>query len=265
MSKISNAIKNTNLQSALIPFITAGYPSLKTTKEVIYLLDDIGVNAIELGIPYSDALADGPIIQESSRIALKHKVCINQIINLVKDINQEIKTPLIIFTYLNPILSKGIDSFIKDIAEAGVKGLIIPDLPIEESDYFITVCNYYSIELILFISPASPDKRIQEILLKAPGCIYLVSSYGVTGLRNKIGSHLFQLIKKIKNTTNKQIMLGFGISNAQQVSEIMNYNLDIDAIVMGSAFIKMISSSCKNNNYQDLSIFCEQLKSSMKV
>ena len=263
MFTISNAISNTKLKSALIPFITAGYPNLSVTSEVIRLLDNEGVNAIELGIPYSDALADGPLIQEASRVALQQKVCFEQILNLVKQLNRSIKTPLIIFTYLNPLLSRGAHSFIKDISKVGIKGLVIPDLPIEEADYFIDICTYYNIELILFISPASPEKRIEKIISKAPGCIYLVSSYGVTGLRDSFYDHLLPLIKKIKSKTDKCIMLGFGISNEDQVSEIMNFSLKVDAIVMGSAFIEQISSSLIDDNYEKLTSFCREIKRSM--
>lgn len=264
MFTISHAISKADLKSALIPFITAGYPNLATTSKVIHLLDNQGVHAIELGIPYSDALADGPIIQASSRIALKQKICVNQILALVKQLSSNIKAPIIIFTYLNPILSQGIESFINKIAEAGAKGLVIPDLPIEESDYFIAVCKYYSIELILFISPASPETRVKETLAKAPGCIYLVTSYGVTGLRESLGGYIFQLVKKIKNMTSKRLILGFGISNDQQVSEIMSYDLSIDAIVMGSAFIKQITYSYQNNDYRHLDVFCQKLRNAMK-
>ena len=126
------------------------------------------------------------------------------------------------------------------------------------------MCNYYNIELILFISPASPDERIQEVLLKAPGCIYLVTSYGVTGLRTRLEDYLFSLVKKIRNTTDKRIMLGFGISNTQQVSQIMSFNLHIDAIVMGSAFIQQITSGYTKNDYKDLIVFCENIKDVMK-
>ena len=264
MLTISNAISNTNLKSALIPFVIAGYPNLKVTSKVIHLLDNQGVHAIELGIPYSDALADGILIQESSRIALEQKICLDQILTLVNELNRSIRAPIIIFTYLNPILSKGIDSFIKEISDAGAKGLVVPDLPLEESDYFIAICSFYNIELILFISPASSEARVQEIISKAPGCIYVVSSYGVTGLRKSLGTNLYQLVQKIKNNTNKRIMLGFGISNERQVSEIMQYDLKVDAIVMGSAFIRQIAYSYESDNYENLNIFCQNIKQSMK-
>ncbi len=260
MLTISNSILNSDLRSALVPFITAGYPSLRVTSEVIHLLDSEGVNAIELGIPYSDALADGPIIQESSRIALQHHISIDQILDFVNELNKSIRTPLIIFTYLNPILSKGIHEFVKDISKAGAKGLVIPDLPIEEADYFISICNYYRLELILFISPASPEARIKKIVAKAPGCIYLVSSYGVTGFRDSLGSHLSNQLIKIKSMTDKPIMLGFGISNEQQIANIMSLDLSVDAIVMGSAFIQKINSTHDGENYKELKKFCQKIK-----
>ena len=258
MLTISNTILNSDSKSALVPFITVGYPNLKVTTEIIQLLDSEGVNAIELGIPYSDALADGPIIQESSRIALQHNITINQILDFVNELNKSIITPLIIFTYLNPILSRGIKEFIRDISKVGVKGLIIPDLPIEEADYLIAICNYYQLELILFISPGSSDMRIKEIVSKAPGCIYLVSSYGVTGVRNNLGSHLSTQLKKIKGMTNKPIMLGFGISNEKQIIDAMSLEVKVDALVIGSAFIRRLNSF--SDSYKEVTEFCQKIK-----
>lgn len=264
MLTISNAIASSKLKSAFIPFITAGYPNVSVTSEVITILDQLGVHAIELGIPYTDALADGPVIQESSRIALEQNIVFSQILDLVRSSSSIINTPIIIFTYLNPILSQGIESFIKEIAKAGARGLVIPDLPIEESDYFIEICKHYQVELILFISPASPEIRIKEILRKAPGCVYLVSSYGVTGLRNSLSEGLCSLIKRVKVMTDKHVLLGFGISNASQVSEILNNEFSVDAIVMGSIIIKKISSSYMSGNYDCLKLFCEEIKIAMK-
>lgn len=263
MLSISNAISSTHFKSALVPFVTVGYPNIDVTCRVINLLDKQGVDAIELGIPYSDALADGSVIQESSRIALKQNIHIDQVLDLVSQVSINIKAPLIIFTYLNPILSRGIEVFIKQIAESGAKGLIIPDLPLEESDYLISVCNHYSIELILFISPTSSEKRIIEILSKAPGCIYLVSSYGVTGLRNYVDFNIQNLVHRIKEKSDKNIMLGFGISDEKQVTQIVNSKLDVDAIVMGSAFINQITDSYKNNDYDLLNIFCSKIKNAI--
>ncbi len=265
MLQISNAISNTDLKSALVPFITAGYPSLDITSKILNLLDSQGVHAIELGIPYSDALADGIVIQESSSVALSQKAYVDNIFMLVKKVSMTIKAPIIIFTYLNPILSKGIDLFVRELSESGAKGLVIPDLPLEESDYFIDICKYYDIELIFFISPASKEKRIKETLLKAPGCIYLVSSYGVTGIRDNIDSNISNIIKIIKSNSNKRIMLGFGISNQKNVKDIIDLNLNIDAIVVGSAFINQITHSYKKNDYNNINEFCNKIKDAMLV
>ena len=264
MLQISKAIVNTKFKYSLVPFITAGYPDLESTSKLIRLLDAQGVHAIELGIPYSDALADGPIIQESSRIALNQQVYFEEILELVNQNCSIINTPLIIFTYLNPILSRGIDLFIKEIASAGVKGLIIPDLPIEESDYFIALCNFYKIELILFISLTSSEPRIRQILLKAPGCIYLVSSYGVTGQRESLQKGLPQVISKIKRYSDKPIMLGFGISSESQVAEIVKSKLEINAVVIGSAFIKKITEDGLYDDFFHVKNFCQNIKDSIK-
>ena len=263
MLAISNAISQTVSKSALVPFITVGYPNLSITSKIINLLDMQGVHAIELGIPYSDALADGIVIQESSRIALEQKTYTDQALALVRSLSKSIKAPIIIFTYLNPILSKGIDLFIKEIAQYGAKGLVIPDLPLEEADYIIAISSYYEIQLILFVSPASSEERVKQIVLKAPGCIYLVSSYGVTGLRDTVESNIQNLVKIIKENSNKRIMLGFGISNEHQVAKIMNYNLEIDAIVMGSAFINQITDSYSSGNYNTFNLFCMRVKKAL--
>lgn len=263
MLTISKAIVNTDLKSSLVPFITAGYPNLASTAKLIKLLDAQGVNAIELGIPYSDALADGPVIQESSRIALNQKVYFQKVLELVHQVCSTIQAPIIIFTYLNPILSRGISIFIKEIANAGAKGLIIPDLPIEESDYFIALCNLYNVELILFISLTSSEARIRQIVLKAPGCIYLVSSYGVTGERRNLHKGLSQVIAKIKEYSDKPIMLGFGISNENQIAEIVKSDLAINAIVMGSAFINRIADDNLNSSFDNIKDFCQKIKYSM--
>ena len=264
MLTISKAIANTNLKSSLVPFITAGYPDLGSTSKLISLLDAQGVSAIELGIPYSDALADGPIIQESSRVALNQQVYFEEILTLVNNMGSTISTPIIIFTYLNPILSRGIDLFIKEIANAGAKGLIIPDLPIEEADYFIALCTFYKIELILFIALTSPEERIKQILFKAPGCIYLVSSYGVTGYRDGLNEGLFQVVTTIKKYSDKPIMVGFGISNEDQVSDIIESKLGVDAIVMGSAFIKKIADNASHDSYGNIEDFCQNITKAMK-
>lgn len=259
MFTISETISNVKTRSALVPFITVGYPNLEMTMKIIYLLDKKGANVIELGIPYSDALADGIVIQESSRIALEQKTYIDQVLNLVRKVSPNLVAPIIIFTYYNPILCRGLDTFVREIAESGAKGLIVPDLPLEESDYLIWLCSSYYIELILFVSPTSSESRIKSIVSKAPGCIYLVSSCGVTGLRDVLDSNVQELVRNIKRNTNKCIMLAFGISDRDQILDLMELKLDIDAIVMGSAFIKKITDG-DNLSCETIGSFCESIK-----
>lgn len=262
MITISNVLRNKNTRCALIPFITAGYPDLESTIEALYTLDQKGADIIELGIPYSDALADGPIIQESSRIALSQGIYIDQILYILKTVKYNLTTPIIVFTYYNPILVKGIKNFIVSIADCGVKGLLIPDLPLEETDYVTKLCIEFGIELILFIAPTSSNTRINNILAKSQGSIYVVSKNGVTGLGNELNNQIQDLVKKIKNIQiDKPIMLGFGISNAEQAQRISKWN--VDGIVMGSAFVKVMSNRPSNEAIKSVGSFCAMIKNAI--
>lgn len=251
---------------AFIPFITAGYPSIDLTIKLLLTLDKNGADVIELGIPYSDALADGYLIQNASKVALQNGVYIDQVIHILKSINNKINAPIVIFTYYNPILVRGISDFIRAIAQYGAKGLIIPDLPVEETDYILQLCLQYNLELIFFISPTSSKRRIINILSKAPGCVYLVSSTGVTGIRDSISNNVSNLCSYINSETDKLVMLGFGISSPVQVSSLRDSGLGIDAIVVGSAFTRIIVN---NNDKSDTVIidkvghFCKAMNSSL--
>nr|AYR06331.1 tryptophan synthase alpha subunit [Renouxia sp.] len=261
MLTISQTLSSIKPKCALIPFVTAGYPSFDTTIKVLHILDKTGANVIELGIPYSDALADGRIIQESSRLALEQSIYLEQVLDIIREVSPDLKSPIVIFTYYNLILSRGIDQFIQDAYLSGAKGLIVPDLPLEEADYLIQVSSSYSVELILFVSPASSSSRIKSIIAKSPGCIYLVSSYGVTGPRSNIESNLQSLINNIKKNTNKCIMLGFGISSEEQVAKVSRWN--VDGIVIGSAFIDQIQRCEQDKNYNNLKLFCQKIKTAI--
>lgn len=258
MTIISDTLLKRESKCALVPFITAGYPDLKSTIDALYILDKNGADIIELGIPYADALADGPIIQESSRIALNKGVHIDQVINMLKLVVPNLNAPIVLFTYYNPILAKGIEKFLAASAQSGVKGLIIPDLPLEEIDYLIDLCNKHKIELILFVAPTSSKIRINAIVSKSPGCIYLVSSNGVTGIRNKINIQISTLAKEIKNKTQKAVILGFGISNITQVAQISKWS--IDGLVIGSAFIKTMFNKKPNDAIKSLGNFCVEVR-----
>nr|YP_010902426.1 tryptophan synthase alpha subunit [Hypnea nidifica]WCH54281.1 tryptophan synthase alpha subunit [Hypnea nidifica] len=262
MSLISNTLRKNNLRCALVPFITAGFPNISTTINALYALDNNGADVIELGIPYSDALADGPVIQESSKIALNKGVCLDDIISMLKLVTPNLHAPLIIFTYYNPVLAKGILNFVVDISSVGVSGLIIPDLPLEEADYVMKLCDKYDIELILFIAPTSSVHRIKRIIAKSQGCIYLVSSCGVTGVRDQIDDKINNLAKKLKSQTDKVIILGFGISSIEQAKDISKWY--IDGMVIGSAFMKIMLHNSSVNSVKLLGEFCNSIKTSIK-
>lgn len=261
MNYISEVLRKKSPKCALIPFITAGYPSFHQSIEVLYTLDKQGADIIELGIPYSDALADGPVIQESSKIALDQGIYIDQVLTILSEVSNNLLAPIVIFTYYNPVLVRGIKKFIQEISFNGAKGLIIPDLPLEEADYIIDICKNCNIELILFVAPTSSMERIDSILSKSPGCIYLVSSCGVTGFRTQLANNISSLARSIKRKTSKYMMLGFGISDSEQAYNISK--LDIDGIVIGTAFIKLISSSYSYNMISNISSFCAKIRSAI--
>nr|WGH12761.1 Tryptophan synthase alpha subunit [Echinothamnion sp.] len=265
MNFISNILqkKRQNSQCALIPFVTAGYPSIDLTIEALFMLDKQGADIIELGIPYSDALADGPLIQNASKIALSNGIYVEQVLQILSTIQKRITVPIIVFTYYNPILVYGLSRFIEKISRLGIKGLIIPDLPIEETDYILRLCYHHELELIFFVSPTSSEIRITDIVTRAPGSIYLVSNTGVTGMRAHINYDLCFISNYINSKTNKAIMLGFGISSPLQVTNLLQSKLHIDAIVIGSAFTNILSHYYNDNSVdviQELGYFCKQMK-----
>lgn len=263
MATISSIFQTLGKQCALIPFITAGDPDLLSTQKALQVLDKYGADIIELGLPYSDPLADGPVIQEASSRAIKKGVNLDKILNMIKEVKPSIKAPIVLFTYYNPVLNLGINNFIYAISNAGIQGLLIPDLPIEESDYVVSICKLYNIELVMLLAPTSSIERINKIVHKAPGCIYLVSTTGVTGQQSKMTSQLRQLTETIKQITDKSIILGFGISTMQQIEEIKNWN--IDGIVIGSAFVKKLSNDSYENGLNEIKDFCQDAKNAIQL
>nr|ARO91226.1 tryptophan synthase alpha subunit [Rhodochaete parvula]ASK39689.1 tryptophan synthase alpha subunit [Rhodochaete parvula] len=245
-------------QCALVPFITVGDPDLETTEKIVNILDNEGANIIELGIPYSDSLADGPVIQEAAARALRHGTKFTEIIKLITKIAPRISSAIVLFTYYNLILSQECKLFVSRIALAGVKGLIVPDLPIEEADELLSLCNRYNVELILLISPTSSVARIKKITEKAQGCIYIVASTGVTGIRPNLALEVQGLINKVKEFTVKPLIVGFGISTPTHVSLVKSWG--VDGVVLGSAFVKKISSCDKDNMLIYIRKFCQQIK-----
>ncbi|MEW6101731.1 MAG: tryptophan synthase subunit alpha [Candidatus Omnitrophota bacterium] len=224
-------------RKAFIAFITAGYPDLTVTKKLVLEFDKIGVDIIELGVPFSDPLADGPVIQESSEEALKHKVNIPLILKLVKDIRRHSGVPICLMTYYNPVFCFGEERFTKEARQAGVDGVIIPDLPPEEAGSLIRYAGKYGLATIFFLSPTSSIRRMKLISKASKGFIYYVSLTGVTGARMKLACGLIKNIKLIKKYARKPICVGFGVSRPEQVKEIKRV---ADGIIVGSAIVGKI-------------------------
>jgi len=239
ISKIEDSINKSNIKPALIPFIVSGYPDFETTKKLLKLFEEKKVAAIELGIPFSDPLADGPVIQKASKLSLENGTNIDKIFEMLETLKaDDFSTPIILFTYYNPVLSFGQENFIKKAASLNVSGIIIPDLPLEESEKFSKTCKEYNIDLIMLVSPTSNIERIEKIAKASAGFIYLVSSTGVTGIRESFSVQLGNILQKIKSFTKIPVAVGFGISKSEHIRELKELNAD--AAIIGSAIIKLI-------------------------
>lgn len=236
-----------NKKKAFIAFITAGYPSLGVSEKLICEFSRQGVDIIELGVPFSDPLADGPVIQEASQEALKRKTNLYNILNLVKRVRKCVDTPICLMTYYNPIFCFKEERFIREAKKSGVDGVIIPDLPPEEGRNFIKTSQKYGLDVICFVAPTTSVKRIRYIAGIARGFIYYVSLTGVTGARKELPRGLRQQVKTIKRFTSKPVCVGFGVSNPLQVKQVCEIS---DGAIIGSAIVKKI----KENIYRkDLS------------
>lgn len=246
MSRISDKfaeLKNRG-ERALIPFITAGDPDLKTTSSLVLELERRGADIIELGIPFSDPLADGPVIQRSSQRALKGKVSVKDVLNLVGELRGTSEIPLVLMTYYNPVLKYGIKNFVKEAKIAGVDGLIVSDLPPEESRLLKSYTQRQNLDLIFLLAPTSSKRRIKLVVEQAGGFIYCVSRTGVTGVREEIFSGLKEFIRRVKAQTNTPLGVGFGISTPSQAREVAEI---AEAIIVGSALVKIIDENLNNS------------------
>jgi tryptophan synthase alpha chain len=232
-----------NKQKAFIAFITAGYPSLNITEKLVIELERSGVDIIELGVPFSDPMADGPIIQEASCEALKKNIRLVDILISVRKLRKSVNIPILLMTYYNPIFSLGDNKFIKMAVESGVDGVIIPDLPADEGKDFIRKASKSGLNNICFISPTTSLKRIKFISALAKGFIYYVSLTGVTGIRRNLGSNLKQNIKRIKQYTDKPVCVGFGISSSKQVRDAGRI---ADGVIVGSVIVAKIKENINN-------------------
>ena len=239
MSNIRKAFEN---GKAFIPFITCGYPDLETTGKVVRAAVENGADIIELGIPFSDPTAEGPVIQKANICALAGGVTTDKIFDFVRELRRDVKIPLVFMTYANVVFSYGTEKFIKTCCEIGIDGIIIPELPFEEKDEFEPTCDKYGVDLISLIAPTS-DKRIATIAKNAKGFIYVVSSLGVTGTRSEITTDIGSIVKVIRENTDVPCAVGFGISTPAQAQKMASLS---DGAIVGSAIIKIIEKDPKN-------------------
>lgn len=237
-------LRKTN-KKALIAFLTVGYPDIITCERIILELNKIGVDMFELGMPFSDPLADGPVIQESSTYALKHKINLDNIFSLTKRLREKIDKPLLMMGYFNPVLQYGLGRFAQNARISGLDGVIVPDLPIEESKEFKTYLDKNSIHLINFIAPTTDMDRIKKIAFKSRGFIYYVSLTGVTGARENLPKDVVERIKYLKKIIKIPICVGFGVSTREQFKSISSFS---DGVIVGSAIVKKIKENLKNKD-----------------
>jgi len=243
---------------ALMPFIMAGDPNIEITSEILLKLQENGADLIELGIPYSDPLADGPVIQVAASRALKSGTSLRKVIRLLDSLKGKLNIPIILFSYLNPLLSIGFEKFCKMASNAGVSGLIVPDLPLEEAYKFSRIVSNHYMDLILLVAPTTPFERMKEISNHTRGFTYLVSVTGVTGERNTMENRVENLIGKLKEINNNPIAVGFGISTPEHVNKVREWGGD--GVIIGSAFVKRISSSSEKDVVDHVGEFCKEMR-----
>ena len=242
MSRILKAFEKLRAQGGrgFIPFVSAGDPDLETSKEIVLSLVRGGTDIIELGVPFSDPMADGPTIQASSQRALERGVNIHQILNMVRDIRKRTEVPIVLFSYLNPLYKYGIEKLAADAAESGVDGILVTDAVDEVAFVISQVLGSHGIDLISLIAPTTSDDRLERIAAGASGFLYAVSRAGVTGARNETSSAAQELVARARKVTDLPVAVGFGISSRQQIEEVWQY---ADAAVVGSAIVAEIERS----------------------
>ncbi len=239
MSRIEEAFAclRAEKKGGFIPFITAGDPDLETTGELLLELARIGATVIELGIPFSDPMADGPVIQRASERALRHGFGIAEVLDVVREARRKTNVPIVLFSYFNPLLNYGVERLAKDAARAGVDGVLVTDLVPEEAVEFSASLAAQDLDMIFLIAPTSTDARLRLVAEVARGFIYAVSRAGVTGTRDNVSQDAARLVARVREVSALPVAVGFGISTAQQVAETWRY---ADAAVVGSALVAEI-------------------------
>lgn len=228
-------------RAALMPYFTIGFPTIEKSLEVIKAISQSGADVLELGIPFSDPLADGPTIQHSTQKALEGGTTVARCLELVAELRKQgVIQPLLLMGYYNPILAYGLNDFVEEAAAAGADGFIIPDLPLEEADAMESACRNHQCALIYLVAPTSPTNRIAQIAAHTTGFLYLVSLTGVTGARESLPENLQVFIQRVRSTTNVPLAVGFGISTPEQARTVGQI---ADGVIVGSALIRTVEGA----------------------
>ncbi|MBI4283336.1 MAG: tryptophan synthase subunit alpha [Chloroflexi bacterium] len=242
MSRIAAVFKQAG-HTALIPYVTVGYPSLEATLEVVPLLASSGCDIVELGIPFSDPLADGVTIQKASFQALQNGVTPEICLEVAGQLSQKVDIPLVFMTYFNPVFSYGLEKFSRACRRSGISGLIIPDLPPEEGSALETITQRQGLDLIYLLSPTSTEERIRLVVERSRGFIYLVSVTGVTGARNKLPADLEAFVTRVRAIATQPLCVGFGISKPEQARRVAHI---ADGVIVGSRLIQLMEAETKS-------------------
>jgi tryptophan synthase alpha chain len=227
-------------EKKLVPFITAGYPAADSTVDIVLAAEKAGADMVEIGMPFSDPLADGPVIQESSQVAIRNGINLKKILQIVRDIRTESDIPIVLMGYLNPIQHYGADKFFAEVSDAGVDGLILPDLPPEEGGSHFEKIRNNGLSPILLVAPNSKDERMQRLGELAGDLLYAVSILGVTGSSIDRNTHIAEYLQRIRKNTDTPFVVGFGISTPEDARNMAEH---ADGIVVGSALIKQLKNA----------------------
>ena len=236
MGRIQNAFTNLKQQGrkGFIPYITAGDPDLATTEQILVQLAHAGATVIELGVPFSDPMADGPVIQRASERALRNSFALQDLLDMAARARKQIDTPIILFSYFNPLLQFGLNNLARAAKDAGVDGVLVTDLTPEESGECEAELRANDLDMIFLVAPTSTDERLKLVAEHASGFVYAVSRAGVTGTRETVSAEAEKLVQRMREFTSLPIAVGFGISNDEQVRDVQRY---ADAVVVGSAIV----------------------------
>jgi tryptophan synthase alpha chain len=246
--------------AALLPYFPLGFPDAQTSLDVIVAMSAAGADAFEIGLSFSDPLADGPVIQHATQVALEQGITVKRSLEMIAELRlRGVAQPFLVMGYFNPLLAYGLERFVKDAAVAGADGFIVPDLPPEEADELDRLCRERGLGLIYFLAPTSTDDRIKLVAEKARGFIYLVSIAGVTGARSQIASGLGDFVGRIRRATSTPIAIGFGVSTPEQAGEVSQIS---DGVIVGSALVQVVDRAA--DKPQAAAQFVRELKAHLR-